>query len=319
MKYRRGALLFYLGIVALFSLVHFLAGLPMPSLLYSVQLAIFILIMALVVDYLHFRGKMKQLGEIRDNISSHNHGFPRSGNVIEERYQEIIAQLYKVIKDSRWELESAHAQRIEYFTMWVHQIKTPIAALGLALDGVEYNSVMGQELFKIEQYAEMALNFVKLDNLQEDMIIGEYRVEEIVRDSIKKYASLFILKKLSVTVEDMDAVVSTDSKWLSFVIEQLLANAIKYTQQGGVEFSWQDNTLIIQDSGRGISGEDIERIFEKGYTGYNGRLDKRATGIGLYMAKKVADRLSIQVQITSQVGVGTRASLRFPQHLDMPE
>lgn len=316
LRYRKSVLFLILSILVFFPLVQFLSNLPMDSMFYSMTIFTFLLLLWLLADGGRFYKRHRKLTEIRANISASNHPFPASGDDLEEKYQEIIEELYRMLEDSRHNLEIDHADRIEYYTMWVHQIKTPIAAIRLALQSGDGNPLIEQELFKIEQYAEMALHFVKLSNLEADLIIGEYMLKEIVKDSVKKYAPLFIGKNLSVNIEGLGRHVVTDSKWLAFIIEQLLSNAIKYTDKGGVRFFWEDG-LIIEDSGIGIVAGDIERIFEKGYTGCNGRLDKRASGIGLYMAKKVADALSIRLLISSKVGKGTRARLGFPQPLEM--
>ncbi len=316
LRYRKSVLFLIVSVLVFFPLVQFLSKLPMDSISYSITIYTFLLLLWLLADGVGFYQRQRKLAEIRANISASNHTFPASGDAVEEKYQEIIEELYRMLEDSRHNLEVDHADRIEYYTMWVHQIKTPIAAIRLALQSGDGNPLIEQELFKIEQYAEMALHFVKLGNLEADLVIGEYMLEEIVKDSVKKYAPLFIQKGLSVSIEGLDRQVVTDSKWLAFIIEQLLSNAIKYTNKGGVRFFWEDG-LIIEDSGIGIVAGDIERIFEKGYTGYNGRLDKRASGIGLYMAKKVADALSVHLQISSEAGKGTRAKLRFPRPLEM--
>lgn len=314
LRHRKTVLYFYLLVIVFLPLVQFLSNLPLVPMLYGIGIVTFLLGLGMLADGISFRQKNKLLAEIRGHLSDHHHYFPPAANVLEEEYQGIISGLYEIIEANHYQLERAHNDRVEYYTMWVHQIKTPIAAIRLLQSG-EDNPVLERELFKIEEYAEMALKFVKLSDLQSDLVIRCYKLEDVIKDSVRKYATLFIQKKLSVSIAEMDVSVETDSKWLSFIIEQLLSNAIKYTAQGGVKFYWQDNALVIEDSGIGINSRDIQRIFEKGYTGYNGRLDKRASGIGLYMAKKVADSLSIQLKITSEAGRGTRASLRFPRHL----
>lgn len=319
LHHRRAVLLLYLCVVVFFPLVHFLSRLSMAPMLYSILIISFLLFLGLLIDGYWFYMRDRQLAEVLANISSENHVFPSAANAIEGKYQEIIEELYRIVENSRFEMEWSHADRIEYYTMWVHQIKTPIAAMRLVLQSGEDNPVIEQELFKIEQYAEMALQYVKLSSLQSDLVIGEYELEEIVRDSVKKYATLFIQKRLSVQIASLQQRVVTDSKWLSFIIEQLLANAIKYTNAGGVEIFLEHDALILKDSGIGICAGDLERIFEKGYTGYNGRLDKRASGIGLYMAKTVADSLSVRLQVQSELGLGTRVEMRFPKHLDIAE
>jgi signal transduction histidine kinase len=308
--YRRAVLLFYVLAVLFFLLVSYLYELEMAPVLYSVLLVSFVLLLWVGVDGYLFWQVSRRLQEVRSGLTGFAPQLPATGNYIEEQYQGIIIDLYALLDITRQEMDADYASRLEYYTMWVHQIKTPIAAMRLA---AEDDIVLGQELFKIERYAEMALHYVKLGSLESDLVIDRYKVEEIVRDSVRKYSSLFIGKKLSVSLSNLDQLVLTDSKWLSFILEQVLANAIKYTNAGGVQIYLRDGALVVEDSGIGICDADIQRVFEKGYTGYNGRLDKRASGIGLYMAKRVADSLCIKLRIESQVGVGTKVFMDFPK------
>jgi len=307
---------FYLIVILFFPLIHFLYGAPIKPFIYSIVVVTFLLALGVIADFTEFRKRVKQLREIRANLSDFNHSLPEEADPIENEYQKIIRQLYEIIETNRSETEKRHTEQTEYYTMWVHQIKTPISAMRLALQSADYDPAIGQELFKIEQYAEMALQFVKLSHFETDLVIREYSLSDIVKDCVRKYATLFIYKKLSVEIGDIDRVVLTDSKWLSFIIEQLLSNSIKYTNHGGITISAGDVTLIIKDTGIGIRPEDMDRLFENGYTGYNGRIDRKASGIGLYMAKKAADKLSINIRITSEVGAGTTAVLTFPERIE---
>ena len=231
---------------------------------------------------------MNHLSSLLPSITSDTIDLPRADNRVEVIYHDIILSLYKLLHENLAEMEKRHLDQMEYYTMWVHQIKTPISALRLLLQVRPSQDalLMNQDLFKIEQYVEMALQYVKLNQLSADFIIKDYEMKNIINSSVKKYAELFIYKKLYVKIEQINLKVKTDSKWIAFIIEQLLSNGIKYSYEGGITISQNANTLIIADTGIGIRSEDMERIFEKGYTGYNGRLDKKASGIGLYMAKK---------------------------------
>jgi len=316
LRHRRALFILYLCVVIFFPLIHFLSGAKMASMAYSILVLTFLLALGIVMDFVRFRKRICQIREIRANLSAFNHTLPDGAGPIEDEYAKIITQLYDMIEASRFETEKRHTEQTEYYTMWIHQIKTPISAMRLALQSADYDPVIEQELFKIEQYAEMALQYAKLGHIESDLVIREYRLSDIVKDSVRKYATLFIYKKLSVEIGDIYQVVLTDSKWLSFIIEQLLSNSIKYTNQGSITISTNSGCLVIKDTGIGIRPEDTERIFEKGYTGYNGRIDKKASGIGLYMAKKVADKLSIGIRITSEVGEGTTAILTFPERIE---
>ena len=213
--------------------------------------------------------------------------------------------------------DNNNSEMIEYYTMWVHQIKTPIAALHMILQSMELGKekrAISQELFKIEQYVEMALHFVRMGTMSSDLRLESYSIKSIVNDVIKKYSTIFINKKIKLNLEDIDIEVITDEKWISFVLEQIISNALKYTKKGTISI-YMDNkskeTLVIEDTGIGIAKEDIPRVFERGFTGYNGRMDKKSTGIGLYLCKKILDNLSHKINIVSEVGKGTIVAIDF--------
>ncbi|SHO44950.1 hypothetical protein SAMN02745217_00779 [Anaerocolumna xylanovorans DSM 12503] len=286
----------------------------MASIFYSCMILTFLCIIYFAFDYMAFSRKKKKMEFILTELSIEPRELPLADNSLERDYQEMILSLYREMKKNLAVMETEHQEQMEYYTMWVHQIKTPISAMELSLKNIKTpeSRVIEGELFKIEQYVEMALHYVKMKNLSSDLVIREYEVSGIVKASVKKYASLFINKKLSVSIDPVTMYVRTDSKWLSFLIEQLLSNAIKYTNEGGIYVRFAKNTLIIEDTGIGIREEDKERIFEKGYTGYNGRIDKKASGIGLYLVKKVSESLAIKIRIESKLGKGTKVILSFP-------
>lgn len=200
---------------------------------------------------------------------------------------------------------------MDYYTTWAHQIKTPISVMRMTLqdvDTAEHRELLA-ELFRIEQYVEMALNWVRLGSDSMDFVFREYELDGIIRQAIHKYASQFIRRRLKLSYEPAEIIVLTDEKWLLFIIEQILSNAIKYTQEGGVSIRVQDKVLKIEDTGIGIAPEDVPRIFEKGFTGYNGRADKKSTGLGLYLCSLTAEKLSHKIWVESEVGQGTAVFL----------
>jgi hypothetical protein len=205
---------------------------------------------------------------------------------------------------------------LEYYTLWAHQIKTPIAAMELMLQQEENpdKAELRSQLFRIEQYVEMVLGYLRLDSDSTDLILQVQDLDKIVRSAIRKYASQFIRRRIGLVYEGLDKGVLTDEKWLGFVVEQILSNALKYTVSGQVSiFMEQPDTLVIQDTGIGIAPEDLPRIFEKGFTGFNGRTDQASTGIGLYLCKRVCNKLGHTLEISSQLGVGTTVRLGLGQ------
>ncbi len=315
LKYRLKHISLIIFIYFIFSIVHALYGYALGSIYYSCILSGFFICLVGIYDYSRFKNKLSSLQAMKDNLSRYNHEILTSDNVIEKEYEEIINKLYGIANEAMDSLEKEHINQMEYYTMWVHQIKTPISAMSLGLSSKEktdYN-LLQRELFKVEQYVEMALQYIKINRLSSDLLIKEYDLAEIMNSCVKKYAALFIYKKLSLELKSLTVKVLTDSKWLSFILEQLISNAIKYTNEGGIQISWEENKLVIRDTGIGIRKEDMERIFEKGFTGYNGRLDKKASGVGLYLVRRVSDSLAIKVSLYSEVGVGTKVMLSFPQ------
>ena len=210
----------------------------------------------------------------------------------------------------------AYNDLMDYYTLWAHQIKTPIAASQLLVQNIEDSDLrkqMEQELFKIDSYANLVLQYLRLESFHDDLVLKRVPLEELVKEVVRKYAIFFIQKGLTVDLHDLDVAVITDRKWLLVIIEQLLSNSLKYTSTGGIEIFFNDQTLYIKDSGIGIKDSDIFRVFERGFSGYNGHLTQQSSGLGLYLTKKIADQLGHQIHMTSQVGQGTTVAIHFEE------
>ncbi|MEZ7605991.1 sensor histidine kinase [Streptococcus sp. 27098_8_113] len=205
---------------------------------------------------------------------------------------------------------------MDYYTLWAHQIKTPIAASSLLVREIEDKKVknqLEQELFKIESYVNIVLQYLRLESFHEDLVLKKENLEDLVKEIVKKYAIFFIQKGLSLNLHDLDRTIITDRKWFVVILEQVLSNSLKYTSQGGIEIYFQEDTLYIKDSGLGIQDADLLRVFERGFSGYNGRLTQQSSGLGLYLSKKIADELGHQISIASQVGQGTTVMISFSE------
>ena len=205
---------------------------------------------------------------------------------------------------------------MDYYTLWVHQIKTPIAASQLLVQDVETPIVkqqMEQELFKIDSYANLVLQYLRLESFHDDLVLRRVSVEDLVKEVVRKYALFFIQKNLTVDLHDLEQEVITDRKWLLVIIEQLLSNSLKYTSTGGIEIYFKDQTLYIKDSGIGIKNSDVLRVFERGFSGYNGHLTQQSSGLGLYLSKKIAEQLGHRITLHSEVGQGTTVAIRFEE------
>ena len=314
LKYRAVLLFAYAAASALTLTVSYLAAQDMVYARYTVLLYTVFLALFLVVDGVRFYRKRRALKALSSPFPYAADELPAPSNALEAEYARLFFELSQTYSSLKRQVESAHENSIEYYTLWVHQIKTPIAALSLVLSQMndERSGLIRQELFKIERYADMALRYVKLSDIAADLLIEPCELYETVRESVKKFGVLFVYQKLSVEIEPFQWQITTDRRWLAFILEQLLSNALKYTPEGGIRIYRAQNALVVEDSGIGIRAEDLPRIFSKGYTGYNGRADGRASGIGLYLAKKAADALHISLAVESTLAQGTKVFLRFP-------
>lgn len=302
----------FIVFASVFGMVFSLYDLEIEAIYYSVMLCAFIGLIYICINFINYYKKHIQLYKLKNEISISLENLPSPKTLIEEDYTNLILNLNKEYKTYISKSDIAKSDMIDYYTMWVHQIKTPISAMKLLIQTSEseISSDLSSELFKIEQYVEMVLSYIRLGNNGNDFVIEEYDLDNIVRQAVRKYAPLFIRKKINLDFKPTNFKVLTDEKWLVFVIEQLLSNAIKYTNKGKISiYPLENKKLVIEDTGIGISQEDIPRIFDKGFTGYNGRTDKKATGLGLYLCKNILDKLSHKISIESEVGVKTKVIL----------
>lgn len=171
------------------------------------------------------------------------------------------------------------------------------------------------ELFRIEEYVSMALQYQRVSSTENDFVLEKVSVDGVIRDTIKKYAKIMIRRHIGINYSGTGQEVYTDGKWLAFMLEQILSNAIKYTPHGVVTIETAEEKdrffITIKDTGIGIKAEDLPRVFEKGYTGYNGHADKKATGIGLYLCRQMADKLGHTIRMESEIGKGTKVWIGF--------
>lgn len=295
----------------IFSAVFSLYGLPPEPVLYAFVLTAAALALLGAVRFSAFWKKHRALLELENVIQFELPALPAPGSIVEADYQNLIRRLYAAHAAAISAADKARGEMTDYYTLWAHQIKTPIAAMRLLLQSEEsrQNAELSAELFKIEQYVEMALGYLRLDSETTDYVIRRTALDDIIRQSLRKYARLFILKRLVLDFRETHLTVLTDEKWLCFVIEQVLSNALKYTASGKITICAEGTSLIIADTGIGIRTEDLPRVFERGFTGYNGRADKKSTGIGLYLCRRIMDRLGHTIAVSSEVGRGSAVTL----------
>ncbi len=315
MYQHRKTIFFYFLFSIIFFVIFWLYGLPLDAVGYAFLICTFIGSIGALIDFWHFFKQHKTLVDLQKRVMLSIDELPEATNQSEEDYQKLIKVIHQDKIDLITQKDHDYEEMMEYYTLWAHQIKTPIAAMRLLLSDKE-ESECEEELFKIEQYVEMVLTYLKVDHQGNDFQFEFVDIDSCIKQCIRKYAKLFIRKKLQLNYEARSLQVLTDEKWLCFVIEQLLSNAIKYTPSGYVNIEVKDEMLIIEDSGIGIQKEDLPRVFEKGFTGYNGRKDKKSSGIGLYLVKQVCNRLGHKISIESELGKYTRVMIDL-RHIDL--
>ncbi len=313
---RRAAVGVFLLFCVIFLSVFLLYHLPAGAIFYPALLCAALGVIFLSVDFSRFCRKHRHLERLASMPSVLMEVFPDVTVQEDEDYQRIIQLLREEQKQRENEMNLRYANMIDYYTIWAHQIKTPIASMRLTLqnEDSEVSRVLAEDLLRIEQYVEMVLCYLRLDSDSTDYVIGECDVDKIVKQAIKKFAGQFIRKKIRLSYQPLKISVITDEKWLQFVVEQVLSNALKYTPSGTITIDMEEpKTLCIRDTGIGIAPEDLPRIFDKGYTGYNGREDKKASGIGLYLCKRICKNLGHAISANSSLDSGTVIRIRLEQ------
>ena len=325
LKIRKVPIVIFTGIVVIFGILFCLYDIPSDAIIYGTQLSIVWSGVCFLIDFYKYYKRHKLLHINREKFFEDAEQLPEQMDIIECDYQELVKELYRAKRELVSGNRIAKKEMLDYYGMWVHQIKTPIAALNILLQNTEQNlyqsdeketiqdavsvADMKMELFKIEQYVEMALNYLRVEDISSDLSFEKCAVDDMVRQAVRKYAKVFISKKIQMDFKPTNIYTVTDEKWFVFVLEQLLSNSLKYTKEGKISIFMEGKALVIEDTGIGIPAEDIPRIFEKGFTGYNGREDKKSTGIGLYLCKNIMGKLLWNIMADSEVGTGTKIYL----------
>lgn len=312
----RLTLLGYLGFHLVFLVIAVLYRLPSEPIVYAFELSS---AAGLVLGGIGFSKHVRRhrlLVRLQSGIHTTIDGLPEAAGVLESDYQELITALYGELSQVISRNDRHQTETTDYHTLWTHQIKTPIAAMRLLLQSDGQRADLEQELFKIERYVELVLNYLRLNSLASDLVIEEINLAGIIRQTVRKYATVFIHNNLSLDVGAIDLSIVTDKKWLAFVLEQILSNALKYTKKGAISIGLDPEDrriLVIEDTGMGIRAEDIPRLFERGFTGFNGRTGSgnQSTGLGLYLCRQISNQLSYPITIASEIGKGTKVRIDF--------
>lgn len=313
-KYIRWAVGIYLLSAVTLLVIAQLSHLAMEPVFYALTISGAVSAAVLASGFPAYLSRHRELLALMENSGGNLGPLPAAADLLEQDYQVFLHLLDASRLESLERAEAKKEREQQYYTLWAHQVKTPIAAMRLLLqeETEAPKAEMKQELFKVEQYVEMALQFLRLDAGENDLLLEEIPLERTVKRAVKRVSGMFIHKKLALTLGDLSKSVVTDEKWLLFVLEQLLTNAVKYTKTGSVFIGIEEGqTLIIRDTGIGIRAEDLPRVFEWGYTGYNGRADQRATGIGLYLTRQALALLGHTIKLESEEGKGVCVSIHF--------
>lgn len=316
LKERWKRLLMLLLFVCIFAVSFWFYRLPVRAVMYPCALCLLFGAVFVVYDMTKAYRRHKFFEELHRRNTELISALPEPEGIVDSDYQQLISVLKEKIAEITAQTDSRIRDTVDYYTVWAHQIKTPIAAMRLTLqkEDVPEARRLASELSRIEQYVEMVLVFVRLGSDYSDYIFARQDIDEIIRSSVKKFASEFIDRRIRLEYDSVDIQAVTDEKWFAFVVEQLLSNALKYTREGSIKIYSEGKVLYIKDTGIGIAPEDLPRVFDKGYTGCNGRTDRRASGLGLYLCRRICQNLGIDISISSTVGEGTTVRLDLGQY-----
>lgn len=317
-------------------LYMYLIGARKQDVVYAAVLDAILLLITVLVGFFRYSSKVKALSNALERPVEEQAQLPEATDDVEILYQRLLENQSIARSESESSAAIRQSQMRDYYSMWVHQIKTPISAmkllleaereeLGLLICDEEQQASLKElsdnvasfedELFRIEEYVSMALQYQRVSSTENDFVLEKVSVDGVIRDTIKKYAKIMIRRHIGINYSGTGQEVYTDGKWLAFMLEQILSNAIKYTPQGFVTIETAEEKdrffITIKDTGIGIKAEDLPRVFEKGYTGYNGHADKKATGIGLYLCRQMADKLGHTIRMESEIGKGTKVWIGF--------
>jgi hypothetical protein len=320
LKERKHSMIMSLVFILIFAVIFLLYRIPVEIVLYPAIICLVIWIIYTNINFYKYCKGHERRVKLSNHIEITLENLPEAGSLLEEDYQNLLKVLMVYNNAQVSEKNQKYSDMKEYITLWTHQMKTPITALDLLINEIDNADryKMKEQLFEMERYLDTTLQFMRLDTMNSDLLLKEYSLMDIVKQGIKYYSKIFISKGITLKLDEFDTKIVTDEKWLLFVIKQILSNSLKYTDEGSISiYVIPDKTLIIEDTGIGISEEDTPRIFERGFTGYTGRMDKKATGIGLYLSKQILDKLNHSIKINSKPGFGTRVSINLSNLTEM--
>lgn len=302
--------------LGVFSFVYILGELPKYFLIFSIELSLFIAGCFLLFKFSRYYKRIRLLERLDTDPIETLKQLSSTRDSSEVFFHLKIENLIEEIQQIKKESLQRSTSKMDYFTLWLHQIKTPISAISLLMQRdtqSKFRHPMEQELLQIENYTHMALNYLKIEQSRSDLDFAQVSIDRVIKETVKKFSILFIYDRIQLDYQETDETALSDEKWLKVLVEQILSNSLKYTPEGGKIKIYmspsKEGQLIIEDSGIGIRSEDLPRIFERGYSGFNGRIHEKSTGLGLFLSQEITKRLGHVILIESTVGKGTKVMI----------
>lgn len=319
-----GLYLCVMGFITVLLYVEPTMSIHYTNLIYIYIVTSFFLTVYLTVEFLYLKRRF-----LRMEAHWHEGVLIQEGLGEPKTYEQYLyRQLFQTVNEAHqqkmYDIVQEKKEMMAFMTSWFHDIKTPIAVGKLVIERAsktEELQSLYEELDRIDSFVEQALYFVRTDTFNKDYFILQTALDKVVRAVVKRHAKGFIQKKIKLDFQVESIEILTDKKWLDYVLAQIISNSLKYTEEGGEiivqsEEDSKEARLIISDSGIGISRSDVPRIFEKGFTGENGRIYGKSTGMGLYLAKKLVNKLGHELSITSEKDQYTTVTVHFPKGQD---
>ncbi|MFM1525055.1 MULTISPECIES: sensor histidine kinase [Helcococcus] len=302
-------------ILVIFFLVYRLYEINMEAFLYASVLSISIGFIIFIISFLRYKNYIEELNLLKNMENNDEINILNKNDKISKEYKIILKKLNDKIYKTELKYKDEIKNQEEFFIMWTHQVKLPITAIKILLDTEENvdKSIIKSQLNRIDQYTKMVLAYIRLNSENFDFLIEKINLDNIIKNVIKNFKTEFIYKNIKLNFSKTDLDIVTDKKWFEFVIEQILSNSLKYTNEGSIDIFVENGILKIKDSGIGINKSDLPRIFEKGYTGYNGRKNEDSSGLGLYLISNVLKKLHFNIWIESEVKIGTIVNIDLSQ------
>lgn len=328
MQDKRFFLVFYVILMLFISLIMIVNDnwhLASRNLIYTHVFCFLLVSLYIIIGYYYRRSFYLNLQDVIDSKQENFHvAMPEPQNAEQSLYIQLIQNVHSNHSEQLQKLIYEKRDHQDFIMSWVHEVKLPIAASHLLMSNSSGKDLdflvdkLEDELTKIDNYVEQALYYSRIDSFSKDYFITDISLNAIIKNSVKKYAKFFITKRIRFRMEDSDSFVQSDSKWLTFIINQIITNSLKYTAEDGnltvlIEEDSKEKRLLIQDTGVGIKDEDLHRVFERGFTGSNGRIHTKSTGMGLYLAKQMAIKLGHEISIESEEGMYTSIIIHFPK------